>query len=207
MRNYLRWRHCSHGQLWAGRLMFTSEAPEWQKIPFPTDFTASPKGQSEESCLQYRHSHLKVLFWQVRKEALMSEGILLHETALLVRRKKEEWIMCGFFKCLSSSRCSETYIEAGSFSDLKVQLLWYVWWKQRGFFFQQNVFPRLFHAVINSHCSQPGSVFSRRSFSSPLLFPLAPASPQCFSLKETYYNQPPPSLAFNKVTYFHLLAM
>jgi len=74
------------------KLMFTAKAPELQKIWFPTDCgaSASPKGQSEESCLQYRRSHSKFLFWQVRKEALMSGGILLHDTALLIRRRKEE---------------------------------------------------------------------------------------------------------------------
>lgn len=53
----------------------------------------------------------------------MFESVLLHDIALLVRRK-EEWLVCGFFKCLSSSRCFEICIEAGRFTDLKVQQLW-----------------------------------------------------------------------------------
>lgn len=97
MRSCLRWRRCSHGQPWAERLMFRAKAPKWQKIQFPANFSASasPNGQSEKNSLQCKHSHLKVLFWQARKEALVSEGVLLHDTALPVRERRNS--LCVVF--------------------------------------------------------------------------------------------------------------
>lgn len=52
----------------------------------------------------------------------MSEGVLLHDTDLLVRRREEAQLVYGFLKYLDSSRCFEICIEAGSFTDLKVKV-------------------------------------------------------------------------------------
>lgn len=89
----------------------------------------------------------------------MSGGILLRDTSLFMRRK-EELLVCGVLKCLSSTGCFEICTEAGSSSDLKVQPLWYIWQKQRGLFVQQNNFLWLLHDTISCQQSQPGSIFS-----------------------------------------------
>lgn len=92
-------------------------------------------------------------------------------------KKKKGVAACGgdIFKCSSSSRCFEIRIEAGSFADLKVQLLWYVWQNQRGLFFQQNSFSGLLHAVVSSPRSRPGSIFGISWEFADLLF--CPAFP------------------------------
>lgn len=121
------------------------------------------------------------------------------------------------FKCLSSSRCFAICTEAGSFTDLKVQLLRYVWQKQRGMFFQQNIFPRLLHALVSSHHSQPGSIFGIGWEFDDLLF--SPAFPSGTYLTSVLFCKgnifffflfplpPTPSPpCFDKVTYFHLLS-
>lgn len=83
--------------------------------------------------------------------------------------------MCGFFKCWGSSRCFEICIEAGSFSDLKVQLLWSVWQKQEGCSSGRIFSLGFLHAVISYHSSQPCCIFSIRWEFDHLLF--SPAFP------------------------------
>lgn len=122
----------------------------------------------------------------------MSEGVLLHDTALLVRRRKEEQLVCVFFKCWGSSRCFEICIEAGNFTDLKVQLLWSVWQKQEGCS-SGRIFSLGFYMLSSATTAlspAPSLALGGNliTSSSHLLFPLAPTSPQCSSLKETFFS-------------------